>query len=251
MGRVNYTLLDRYTVSRTERADGSSRLAPGHKWAFFPSVGLAWQVGDEPFMRDCRSFNALKLRGSYGTTGNTAIDPYQTEGTLQRASLHVRHDARARLHAGIDPESRSRLGEDRPDGRRPRVRDCSTIVSPARSTCYRMNTHDLLLTQSAAGDVRLHVDAAERRLDEEHRLEIGVSTVNLQNWHGLALDERRQLDDATRTRSPRSRAARRPTSATSGSSVSRSTSIPTATRSARCSTTTSTSASGSTPTRSR
>src|SRR6185503_13782853 len=42
MGRVNYTLLDRYSVSLTERADGSSRLAPGHKWAYFPSLGLAW-----------------------------------------------------------------------------------------------------------------------------------------------------------------------------------------------------------------
>ena len=51
MGRVNYTLLDRYSLSVTGRSDGSSRLAPGHKWAFFPSVGLAWQLGDEPFMQ--------------------------------------------------------------------------------------------------------------------------------------------------------------------------------------------------------
>jgi hypothetical protein len=51
MGRVNYTLLDRYTVSATGRSDGSSRLAPGNKWAFFPSFSAAWQLGDEASCR--------------------------------------------------------------------------------------------------------------------------------------------------------------------------------------------------------
>ena len=82
MGRINYTLLDRYTISATGRSDGSSRLAPGHKWAFFPSVGLAWQVGDESFMKRFSALNMMKLRASYGTTGNTSIGPYQTQGLL-------------------------------------------------------------------------------------------------------------------------------------------------------------------------
>lgn len=82
MGRLNYTLLDRYSVSLTGRSDGSSRLAPGNKWAFFPSVGLAWQLGDESFMRGLTFLNSLKVRASYGTTGNTSINPYQTQGTL-------------------------------------------------------------------------------------------------------------------------------------------------------------------------
>ena len=51
MGRINYTLLDRYSLSYTQRSDGSSRLAPGHKWASFPSFSAAWQLGEEPFMR--------------------------------------------------------------------------------------------------------------------------------------------------------------------------------------------------------
>ena len=130
----------------TGRADGSSRLAPGHKWAFFPSFGLAWQLGDEPFMQAAsRRINALKLRASYGTTGNTSINPYATQGSLTPRVYSFGTALRARLSPGRDPESRPRLGEDRPDGHRPRVRACSATASRARSTGYRANTHDLLL----------------------------------------------------------------------------------------------------------
>jgi hypothetical protein len=82
MGRLNYTLMDRYTLSATVRADGSSRLAPGNKWATFPSFGLAWQISDESFMHGVDFLNSLKLRASYGVTGNTSINPYQTQGAL-------------------------------------------------------------------------------------------------------------------------------------------------------------------------
>ena len=109
-------------VSATGRADGSSRLAPGNKWAFFPSFGFAWQLGDEPFFKRFSAINALKLRASYGTTGNTAINPYATEGLLTPRVYTFGSAARARLSPGRDPEPRPRLGEDRPDGRRPGVR---------------------------------------------------------------------------------------------------------------------------------
>ena len=100
MGRVNYTLLDRYSLSVTVRSDGSSRLAPGNKWATFPSVGLAWQLGDESFMRRFNFLNSLKVRGSYGTTGNTVDQPVSDARHAVVAALHVRHDARPRLQAG-------------------------------------------------------------------------------------------------------------------------------------------------------
>src|SRR5438874_1262439 len=84
MGRINYTFKNRYLLTLTGRYDGSSRLAAGHKWSFFPSIGLGWQIGDEPFMRRFPFISALKLRGSAGTTGNTSIAPYQTWGGLDR-----------------------------------------------------------------------------------------------------------------------------------------------------------------------
>jgi TonB-linked SusC/RagA family outer membrane protein len=84
MGRVNYTYANKYSLTVTGRYDGSSVLAPGHKWSFFPSAGLSWQVGDESFMRHLPFVSSLKLRGSTGTSGNSAINPYQTEGSLTR-----------------------------------------------------------------------------------------------------------------------------------------------------------------------
>jgi TonB-linked SusC/RagA family outer membrane protein len=84
MGRVNYTYANRYSLTVTGRYDGSSVLAPGNKWSFFPSAGVSWQVGDEPFMRHVPFVSSLKLRASLGTTGNSSINPYQTEGSLSR-----------------------------------------------------------------------------------------------------------------------------------------------------------------------
>lgn len=82
MGRLNYTYLDRYLLTLTLRSDGSSRLAPGNKYHVFPSAAAAWNINRESFMKNDRTFSDLKLRLSYGTVGNTAINPYQTLGSL-------------------------------------------------------------------------------------------------------------------------------------------------------------------------
>ena len=84
MGRIQYSLSDRYLATLTLRADGSSRLAEGHKWGYFPSAALAWRVIEEGFMQNQELLNDLKLRVSYGVIGNTGINPYQTQGTLDR-----------------------------------------------------------------------------------------------------------------------------------------------------------------------
>ena len=86
MGRVNYQFSNKYLLTLTGRFDGSSRLAQGNKWGFFPSVGLGWLISQEPFMANQNLFTELKLRASYGQTGNTAINPYQTAGSLARES---------------------------------------------------------------------------------------------------------------------------------------------------------------------
>ncbi len=84
MARVNYTFKERYLLTMSGRVDGSSRLAPGQKYGVFPSVAVAWRLSEEDFVRRTGLFSDLKLRASYGRTGNTAIDPYQTEGSLSR-----------------------------------------------------------------------------------------------------------------------------------------------------------------------
>lgn len=84
MGRVNYDIAGKYLMQFTLRADGSSRLAEGNKWAYFPGVSLGWRIVDEEFMKNVSWVDELKLRGSYGAVGNTSVDPYQTLGGLRR-----------------------------------------------------------------------------------------------------------------------------------------------------------------------
>jgi TonB-linked SusC/RagA family outer membrane protein len=84
MGRINYTLADKYLLTATGRYDGASVLAPGHKWDFFPSFAVAWKMHEEPFMSGISWLNELKPRVGYGVTGNSAVDPYSTSGPLSR-----------------------------------------------------------------------------------------------------------------------------------------------------------------------
>ena len=81
-GRVNYTLMGKYLVTFTARQDGSSVLAEGNKWKFFPSAALAWNLSRENFMSGLSQINQFKVRGSYGLTGNQAIQPYESLGQL-------------------------------------------------------------------------------------------------------------------------------------------------------------------------
>lgn len=76
LGRVNYTLLDRYLFTLTGRMDGSSKFAEGKKYGFFPSAAFAWRISKEKFMENAEWVNDLKLRVSYGILGNQAIPPY-------------------------------------------------------------------------------------------------------------------------------------------------------------------------------
>jgi TonB-dependent starch-binding outer membrane protein SusC len=82
LGRVNYSLLDRYLFALTGRRDGSSRFGADHKWAFFPSAAFAWRASSEPFLENVRYLDELKLRVAYGEVGNPAIGPYQSLARL-------------------------------------------------------------------------------------------------------------------------------------------------------------------------
>jgi TonB-dependent starch-binding outer membrane protein SusC len=82
MGRVMYAYDNKYMISATVRSDGSSRLAPGHKWHTYPAVSVGWNMANESFIEDLAIFNNLKLRAGYGQTSNQAINPYATLGQL-------------------------------------------------------------------------------------------------------------------------------------------------------------------------
>jgi len=82
MGRVMYAFDNRYMISATIRSDGSSRLAPGHKWHTYPAVSVGWNIGNEAFMDNVTFINNLKIRAGFGQTSNQAIAPYATLGVL-------------------------------------------------------------------------------------------------------------------------------------------------------------------------
>ncbi|MBB4080980.1 TonB-linked SusC/RagA family outer membrane protein [Lewinella aquimaris] len=75
-GRLQYSLNDRYLLTGSLRRDGSSRFGPDTKWGIFPSVSAGWRVSEEPFMQNVGLINTLKLRGSWGISGNNGIGNY-------------------------------------------------------------------------------------------------------------------------------------------------------------------------------
>lgn len=82
LGRVQYSFMDKYLFTVSGRYDGSSRLADGNKWAFFPSVAFAWMLGEEDFIKKIDFISSLKLRLSYGVTGNDAVSIYGTQSNV-------------------------------------------------------------------------------------------------------------------------------------------------------------------------
>ncbi|OAV72615.1 Outer membrane receptor for ferrienterochelin and colicins [Bacteroidales bacterium Barb6] len=116
IGRANYTLAGRYNLTATFRADKSSRLAKGHQWGYYPSVGLSWNINEESFLQDTKALTTLKLRLSAGTVGNQEIgdldalesyDPQQYNGGIaynkgNKGNSKLKWETTAQYNAGID-----------------------------------------------------------------------------------------------------------------------------------------------------
>ncbi len=82
LSRINYGFDDKYLLTLTGRYDGSSKFGKNNKYAFFPSAAVAWKISNEDFLIESDKISDLKLRLSYGKSGNQAIDPYQTLARL-------------------------------------------------------------------------------------------------------------------------------------------------------------------------
>lgn len=93
-GRVNYSFRNRYLFTATGRADGSSKFGENHKFAFFPSAALAWRVSEENFLKGNPIISNLKVRTSYGLTGNSEIPPYSSLALLSSNYSAVYGDTR-------------------------------------------------------------------------------------------------------------------------------------------------------------
>jgi len=93
LARVNYSFNNKYLVTATIRADGSSKFAEGKRYGYFPSFSAAWRASEETFIKNLNIFYDLKLRLGWGQTGNQAIQPYQTMTTYSVAYYSTPTDA--------------------------------------------------------------------------------------------------------------------------------------------------------------
>lgn len=81
-GRINYIYNNKYSLTFTARYDGSSKFGSGNKWALFPSGAISWKLKEEEFLKSSNTFSDLKVRASYGLSGNQAISSLQSKSLL-------------------------------------------------------------------------------------------------------------------------------------------------------------------------
>jgi TonB-linked SusC/RagA family outer membrane protein len=99
--RLNYAWRDKYLVTLSNRVDGSSILSEGNKWQTFPSAAIGWKLSEESFLTDVPFIDLLKLRASYGATGNNKIPRYST---IPTASTIMFYDFDNNAASGIAPD---------------------------------------------------------------------------------------------------------------------------------------------------
>ncbi len=100
-GRVQYSFNDRYLLTASIRRDGSSRFGQDTKWGVFPSASVGWRVSEENFMKNISTINELKLRASWGISGNNSIGDYSHIALLNIANYSVGNN----LASGLVPQN--------------------------------------------------------------------------------------------------------------------------------------------------
>jgi TonB-linked SusC/RagA family outer membrane protein len=185
MGRINYGLKGKYLLTLTGRIDGSSRFAGDvslfkdtKKYGFFPSVAVGWLLSEENFLKGAGFVSNLKLRASYGITGNTGISPYSVQGRLQRTTyafgsagaFGYRPDAIPNPELQWESTAQANIGLD--------YGFFNDRISGSVEV-YQQNTTDLLMQRqlpwtSGYGSVLQNIGATRNT-----GIEFAISTVNL------------------------------------------------------------------------
>lgn len=180
-GRVNYSLMGKYLLTVTGRVDGSSKFGENNKFAFFPSAALAWKLSDEGFLRGNSVISNLKLRTSYGLTGNSEIPAYSSLGLLSSNYRAVWSNA------SVGGTGLNRLAN--PDLKWEKTAQSDLGVElglfndriTVEADVYYRKTTDMLLDApvpqtSGYATIRKNVGSMENK-----GLEVAVTTVNIQS----------------------------------------------------------------------
>ena len=189
LGRVNYSLMDRYLATLTYRTDGSSRFAENHKWSAFPSAAIAWRASSEPWFKD-QSYLApvteLKLRGSYGAVGNPGIRPYQSLARLndQPYSFGGQQYAGYYITAVGNPDLKWETTKEANGGLDLALFDRVTIIADY----YKKRTTDLLLQIELPYETGFETALANRGVVDNAGVELGIDA------HVIAASTKRGFD---------------------------------------------------------
>ena len=175
MGRLRYTLLDKYLLEVTSRYDGASVFAENNKSSYFPAASIGWQMHKESFLKNVRQINEMKLRVGYGSVGNQSLNPYTTLGVVnpfpyifngnltsgylpgtQLNNLNLTWETSTTFNAGLD----FKLFQRRVSG---------------SIDYFKTNTTDLLVDKSLAGGSGYNSTITNGGESENHGLEVLLS----------------------------------------------------------------------------
>ena len=187
LARVNYRFQDRFLLTLTARADGSSRFGPNKKYGFFPSGAFAWRVINESFMRDQQTISDLKLRVSYGLTGNQDIrnfgylsiignvqyplggaNPVLQTGAIpvSLSNLNLGWESNAQLDAGLDLALWSNRVRISADYYRKRTFNLLFDVNVPQTTGYSTSLRNIGEVENRGFELALHTDNVKREAFE-------------------------------------------------------------------------------------
>ncbi len=189
MFRLNYRFLDKYLFTVTARRDGCSVFSANNKYASFPSAAFAWIVSEEPFMRSVPAVDYLKLRISYGSTGNQAISPYRSLTMVQSSPLYVFGNS-GTSSIGSIPENMGNSGLKWETTYSTNVAlDFDLFKGRLGGTieAYSMNTKDLLVNRSLPNATGYLSVMTNLGATSNYGLKISLNSVNVRKnsfeWH--------------------------------------------------------------------
>lgn len=184
MARVNYGLMGKYLLTLTARRDGSSRFGKDRKYGFFPSVAFAWRMIDEPFLKNAKTISDLKLRASYGVIGNTAVNPYQSMGSLTRRSYLFG----SQVAMGFEPNALPNFDLMWESSNQANIGvDFGLFKNRVSGSIelYRIRTRDLLLNRALPPHTGFSSILANIGSTENNGFEFNLITTNLESASGF------------------------------------------------------------------
>ncbi|PXX31801.1 TonB-dependent receptor [Arenibacter sp. ARW7G5Y1] len=182
LGRVNYGYKSKYLLTLVGRYDGSSVFETGNKYAFFPSVGAAWNVDEEEFMADSNVINRFKIRGSYGIVGEQGVAAYNSIATYANTTTVFNGSSVNGVLVGQVPSSGLTWETTKQMDLGLELGFLNNRIS-FEADYYKKTTDDLLLSVALSGQVGANSTTQLQNLGsvENRGFEFGLNTINIQN----------------------------------------------------------------------